>query len=417
MPFSITINPATTAPAWFTSQTERTWTQVATGGAGGNRIVDVAPSPLPPGGDGINAIHNNWTGACLYQAGGEYYLPAQGGHNGYYGNEIYALKLREAVPSWQRIWGPTPNAQILTDSPGYNAPDPSHADGNPRPTHGWHIPMCTADGRIWLPGIGDYANPVGYWSTAAYSIARTEPMPTNWRYHGRLWTYVPGGAPGSTFDFQSGPGAYDRVTGFIWRAAAYATSDGVCSIDTAACIAAADPARSGPATPGSTIYPIDLGGNPFGPAWSVIVGDRPGDQVTRRCWVVGSSNESLLYIMDLTAANPSFVTRTVSGSPAGWGAVGAAYHAPSRKIVLAGTEFGAQVRTLSMSTTDPLTATWSWGALTNNSGSATPTAGYQYQGTFSKLQMIDDMGDGRSALVLMCDVSAGTYVYKLPATF
>jgi hypothetical protein len=421
---AFTVAAAPTAPSWWTDMTERTWTQVA-GGSGaaetwqrGNRVTDVAPDPLPPGGDGINAIHNNWTGACSYQAGGEYLLPAQGGHDGYYGNEIYSLALREETPAYERIWGPTPTASMLTNSLGFNPPNPVHADGNPRPIHGWHTPQCSPDGKIWLPGMPSFAHPHGGWGTSVFSIARTDPMPTNWRHHGRLYTYIPGGNPDSTFEFYSGPGAYDRTTGYIWRAGGFATEDGVVRLDTATCLAAADQSTTtGPQAPGSQIYDIYLGGNPFAYAWSVIVGDREDDTITRRCWIVGSSNESKLYIMDLTAGTPSFVTRTVSGTPTGWGLVGAAYHVASGKIVLAGTEFGAQVRTLSMSTTDPLTATFTWGALTNNSGSDTPSEGYQYQGTYSKMQMIEDMGDGRSALVLMSDVTDGTYVYKLPTSF
>ncbi len=45
---------------------------------------------------------NDWTGGCSDQIRGEYLLPAQGGHNGYYGNEIYAIALRADKNG--RIW-------------------------------------------------------------------------------------------------------------------------------------------------------------------------------------------------------------------------------------------------------------------------------------------------------------------------
>ena len=393
------------APAWFVAMPDRTWATPAV-----NKLEDVAPNPLPPGAEGQSAVCNDWTGAVSDQTLGEYMLPAQGGHNGYYGNEIYAIALRAEQPAWQRIWGPTPNAQIQTNDHGYNPPDPSYSDGSPRSIHGWFQQQVDASGRIWLLATG--ASPSGHWGTSIYSIDRGN-LAQGWMKHGRLWPTIPGGAPGSSFGYQSGPSAYDRVANRIWRAADFATEDGVASIDVAQAVAAGQQSSAGPKVPGSTIYPVELGGNPFGNSWSVIT-----TGLSPRSWIVGSSGESRLYVMDLENNPGTFVTRTTSGSPDGWTeGVGAAYHAPSRAILVGGIEYGAKIRKLTLSTDNPLTATYTWSEVSPAAANTIVPAvgGDQYRGTFSKFQMIEDMGNGQAALCFVASVSGPLFVYKLPA--
>lgn len=399
------------APAWFVNQQSQTWTQIA-GGSGmtqawqkGARIFDVKPSPLPPGNDGINAVHNNWTGGCASQSRGEYYIPAQGGHDGYYGNEIYALALRNEVPTWQRIWGPTPNAQILTADLGYNPPATSHADGSPRPTHGWFTPQCSNDDRIWLVGSPAYSNPVGTWGTSVYSISRLNLAP-GWTYHGRLWTSVPGGAPGSSFGFQSGPCAYDRVGNLMYAAADMATNDGISSFNVASCVAAGPQNQStGPAVPSRVL--INEGFTGLNGAWSAVL-----QNYSVRYWVVGRPSTSRLWILNPQNTAAGFQERATSGTGSWSQGCGAVYVAAHNAIYVAGVETGATVRKLTVPA-DPLTGAWQWSTITNGAGSATPQAGFQYNGTFGKLQVIEDMGNGQAALVLMSNVEGATFVYKL----
>jgi hypothetical protein len=182
---------------------DKTWIKIAGGGGSGlpaaqagSRIIDVGPSPAPPGSEGITAVFNDWTGGCANQSLGEYYLPAQGGHDGYWGNEIYALALRTATPGWQRIWGPTPNAQISTNETGYNNVNMNYSDGSPKPMHGWFTCFVDNNNRIWVTASD--ANPSGSWATTVYSINRNS-LSAGWMYHGRLYPAIPGGAPGSSF--------------------------------------------------------------------------------------------------------------------------------------------------------------------------------------------------------------------------
>lgn len=399
------------APSWFVNQAERTWVQVAGGGAmaqtwqRGSRIFDVKPDPLPPGGDGIRAVHNNWTGGCASQELGEYYLPAQGGHNGYYGNEIYALALREETPTWRRIWGPTPNPQILTNNLGYNPPNTSHADGNPRPTHGWFLQICDGNSRIWHIG-GGYASPSGEWGTTLYSIDRNN-LAAGWTFHGRLWTSVPGGAPGSSFGFQSGPCAYDRKRHVMWVGAEFATNDAIAQVDLSSALAAGRQNQStGPAVAGRTI--IDAAYVGLNDAWSIVLHDRASP-----LWVIGRTSTNRLWILDPSNPSAGFRERTTSGTGSWAPGCGAAYVAAHNRIYIGGTETGSVVRYLTVPA-DPLTGTWTWGTLSNGAGSVTPAPGYQYNGTFSKFQVIEDMGNGQAAIALMTNVEGATYVYKLP---
>jgi hypothetical protein len=231
-----------TAPSWFTAMPDKTWTAIA-GGTGfgssyqnGKTIGNVAPTPSPPGAEGYYGALDDWTGACVSQSLKEMYLPAQGGHNGYYGNEVYCLNLSAAQPTWSVIWGPTPNANISTGDPSsYNNVSwlYEYSDGSAPATHSWdsHI-YCDNNGRIWLT-IGD-ASPSGIWSTTTYSIDRNNTA-AGWMFHGRLAAYVTSAEVNAyNFLWQEGPGAFDPVTNTIWQGADQCV-DGIGGVFTIPC--------------------------------------------------------------------------------------------------------------------------------------------------------------------------------------
>lgn len=86
----------------------------------------ILPNPAVAGGFGPGAI-TDYSGATL-RIKGSYFFIHGGGHVDYAGNEIYALSLESNSPTWQRVWGPTPNAQITPNTLTY-------ADGNPAAGH------------------------------------------------------------------------------------------------------------------------------------------------------------------------------------------------------------------------------------------------------------------------------------------
>ena len=383
-----------TAPQWFIDMPDRTWTMPVS-----NSIFDVRPNPLPPGAEGVAGVTDNWTGGTADQELGEFILPAQGGHGGYYGNEVYALALREAAPLWRRVWGPSANADILTNNPGTNTKG-DYLDGQPRPVHGWNRPCTTTDGRIFHAGLDGMGSPSGQWSTACWSFDNR--ARTGWTYHG-LGIPNPPQPFGSAFSWQAGPGAYDRVTNTVYSAAQYAVGDGTRS------------AQGG--------YSVDVGtnvitihdwvfpGNPFGGAWSAIAHDL-------RVWIVGSNTENRLWILNLNDVAAGWIQKTTSGAPSGFvDGVGAVYHQPSSAIICWRDTFGAGIRKLSVPA-DPINGAYVWSEiLPAGSNSVVPTPNPRYPGrSFSKFQMIEDMGNGQSALVTVNDTQvAATFVYKLPA--
>jgi hypothetical protein len=409
------------APIWFESASTLSWIPVA-GGSGygssyqnGSTVRNVSPStsayPNAQGAEGVSAVMNDWTGGCAYQAGGQYLLPCQGGHNGYYGNEIYSLALRQEIPSWQRIWGPTPDAQITHGDFAYNAAYTGYADGAPRTAHGWLTNLCTATGRIVITFVD--ACPSGQWTTECYSIDVNNTA-AGWTFHGRLWQTLPG-SPGSSFLYQNGPGVYDPVANKFYRGAEGAVggppANGIVGVDVAAMLAAGQQSTStGPQVPGSTLYDIAYGGG-LGGGWSVVL-----DDMTPRCWVIGSIENSQVWIMDLTNPAAGFTKKSTVGSPTGFQVgLGAVYHKPSKAILVGGQEIGNNLRKLTISgSSDPRSATYTWSNVAI--GGATPGKDPAYQGTFNKFQIINDMGNGLSAIVLATRVDGPTYVIKLPSS-
>lgn len=409
--------PSVAAPAWFSSLSERVWTDIAGGSAysganwqKGNRLTDVAPSPTPPGAEGQIGIIRAWNGAVSLQSRGEYLKVAEGGHNSYYGNEIYALRLKDEVPGWKRIWGPTPNASISTSNFNRNDPFITNLDSTPRTAHGWFNRQASqSDERLWT--LRTAASPNGEWSSDSWSIPRSSlgegvTDANLWVYHGRLWTSLP-----ASLSLQSGPTGYDMTAHQIMVAADFATADGVRRIDIDAAVAAGSQNSSGPAIPGMTEYAVALGGNPLSNGWSVITLN-----TSPRCWIIGSPNENVLYVWNLESPN-GFRTKTTSGgSVSGTASAGAAYFSASRKLILGGINIGTTLRTLAIPT-DPWNASsgFDWGTIAPAGG--TLSAAAQFNGTFSQFQMIEDMGDGRACIVMHTrDVDQPTYVYKLPET-
>lgn len=98
------------------------------------------------------------------------------------------------------------------------------------------------------------------------------------------------------------------------------------------------------------------------------------------------------------------------------------YHAPSQSILIADPFYlGGAVRRLKIPVTNRVynpSGTWAWETLGGQylRGTGTPPAQMNGigQGTFTKVRMINDMGDGSAALVYVESTTGPTYVYKVP---
>lgn len=409
-------SPNLNTPRWFVDAPEGQWIEIAAGASRGDlsaaqrgdRIFDVAPNPSPPGAEGVSAVTNDWTGGTALQGRGEYILPAQGGHNGYYGNEIYALALRDETPHWQRIWGPTPNDQISTSEHRMNAPYTAYKDGSPRPWHGWfRVQASERDERIWLLGTG--ANPSGTWTTETYSIARAD-LDRGWTYHGRLWTDL-GGM--SDFFYQSGPSAYDRTSHQLFVAAEQSNIEPfLVRVDVEAAVRAGPRPESGPLVTGLTGH-LGYHAADFPGAWSAVAYD-----LSPRVWILGETRKGRIVVLDLDFPNSGFTPIEPRGPapPAYGAAMGAVYHAQSRALIVGGLPRAStsdrRLWKLSIPN-DPILGKYTWSVIDPVAGT-TPSSNDQYRGTYGKLQCIENMGNGQSAIVYVTNVKGPTYVFKVP---
>lgn len=363
----------TSAPSWFTSASDRHWLTPV-----GNTLDAVKPSPVPAG-VGHRMICDAWTGGCVDQVNGEYILAANGGHGDYGGNEVYGVMLRAASPVWVRLNNPS------TISGGTDAlnSDMNYGDGLPRPPHGYN--RCVfGNGKVWYAGM-DSTYPSGYYSKACYEFDRAS---LTWTFHGRP-------ATGDAV-WEGGPAAYDRVGNRVWSAAGYANDSGGYSVD----------ASNGDIT----TYNWTLGGNPFSQAWSVVVWDR-----SPRCWIVGSVNDAEIWILNLENVAAGWTQKTPTGSPTGFiENSGAVFHAPSNAILVYDHTYGTSIRKLSVPD-NPVTGNYSWSTITALGGATPPgSVSGDFNGVYSKFNLIEDMGNGQSALVVVCSTTGSTYVYKLP---
>lgn len=402
------------APPWFMNQAERTWVEVA-GGAGygdawqsGSRIITVVPTGNY-GGSGVSDVVNAWTGGCVSQALRELYLPCNGGHAAWAGNEIYALSLASDTPAWSRVWGPSALADIRSDDIGNNPAVVKNADNTPRTIHGWFAQHCDNNNRIWLAWAPGYCEPAGRVGSTVWSISRTN-LGAGWMHHGRIYPESDA-VQGSAFLHQASPSAFDPVENTIWQTPegdVRTNAQPIRRIDCNAAVAAGRQPDSGPKVPGSSAHGSGYG-TQFAGAWSVVLSNK-----SPRTWLINGSDGLRLY--NVEAPGSGFISVGASGSNPGNGGRNAFYVPAHSAVYVFGTASGGTVHKLTISGSNPATASYAWSTLSNASGSAVPRSqdSGHYQGDWGKAQGILDMGDGRAALVVAPNLAGPTYVYKLP---
>jgi hypothetical protein len=123
---------------------------------------------------------------------------------------------------------------------------------------------------------------------------------------------------------------------------------------------------------------------------------------------------SLYYYLDLNNKASGIKTVTASGSaPASNLAL--YWHTPSNAFLT--WDGGRNLRKLTPAISGRTYTALAWSDVTPASGGATPPASGPAAGMYNKVQMIDDMGDGRSALAIVPVYgNPDVFVYKLPGT-
>ena len=429
------------APSWFVSQPERTWLPVAV-----SKTLAVAlssPTEQLPLNGGSFDITKAYNGACVDQSRGEYLMAANGGHDNYRGNEVYACQIRSDDPAWYRVLDRSPTTVVdppvttgsssastanRKDAQGHNPNGYAamYRDGRMRAQHGWHSNIFAND-RIWYP-VQESTAGIGYSTAHAWCFNRGYPglatspgqMPLPWSNDAGPWEWLGTSESGLKGNADKGanfgiapPAALDPVTGKVWYSKEDYGQNLWASLDTNTKI----------------IKSATGSGNSTSSSWAAVVVDPTGLDLWR-FFVVNCRADNTLAILDLKASNPyasSAWSRVPVNNPAVIrGGLGAAYHKPSRSILLydASDMRDATLYKLRVPTNSDGTysgGTWQVSTVTPGSGSSNPSTGVPTSGgnasgqyTWSKFNIVEDMGNGQSALVVCMDTNLPVYVYKLP---
>lgn len=161
-------------PAWRRAIPPGRIVQVGT-----NRLADIDPAKNPAinpnypnapewaGSDGQAGIVLPWCGGCWDNDGATLWLPLQGGHGNYAGNEGYRLRMLEDAPAWVMTRPPSGAIGNLLKTRDGKEATGNYADGRPRAIHSFNKP-------VYVPGIGPVMTVQGNTSwTASAGTART----------------------------------------------------------------------------------------------------------------------------------------------------------------------------------------------------------------------------------------------------
>jgi hypothetical protein len=395
---------------------DNTWIGIA--GSSGQRIVDCLPSPTVVAAtqanyspsNNPNSITSAWCGGSVDQRRGEYLLVANGGHADYAGNEGYALSLRETTPAWRRISDPSPNATLNATTLGSEG-NGLYADGRPRSMHNTF--QCFGDGRVWVALMNSVASGGGGSTNRVVSYDRdalgaaTSPLAWTdsnlgpWTIHGTV-------APGDLTSYIFGVSAFDRIGHKVWGLGGNSANNTVFwSIDTI-----------GPSRGTITLYNTNQSFGHWG-GWVCVAHDL-------RILVAGDHLRQTICVLNLNtvASSPSTAWQQVSNvSGTGYfgSGAGGVYVARNRTIGIGNpVSLGRTIYRLQIPTTISngrvvynSSGQWVWSNSTPSGPTMVVASGNS--GAYTKWNIVEDMGDGRSAIVYLGDINQATYIYKIPA--
>lgn len=440
--FSVSVE-SPSVPPWFATQPTKSWAAIP-----GVNTVDAAWAGQSALSGATNTgICDAWNCAVVDQARGEYVFAANGGHGDYRGNEVLAVKVRDANPRWYRLLDHSPNSAVTSvwnggassaNTTAGQGENPNgfaamYTDGRMRAVHGWYSAQYHA-GRVWYVMQSSVSGGSGNSSAHAWSFDRSYPglavaygqTPLAWTNDAGPWKWLGTSTTGDkgTTSAVTGldPSAgvdLDPVTGLIWSVWG---DQGNWTARFGSLNTATEAIQTVSFSPGYQ-KPANFGVVCYDPAWNGV------DESTCRwrLFVVPSSTTGVLMVLNLKAVNPyqasawSYKSIATSVKAEGLGGV---YHAPSRSILAADPVTNQHGNLLKIRVPTNPDGTYNdsgtWDVSTITSTGANPGAG-QSVGigggrTYGKLRMIKDMGNGQSALVLCAGVTLPTYVYKLPTT-
>ena len=350
----------TSVPAWFTALGHKQWAQPV-----GNTIQSVADPLMLVMGRGVgnygeaagpSSIITGWTGAVCDQSLRTIAFLGNGGHNDYWGNEVYSFDLSAASPVWVRRRNAT-----LADTFGSGASRGQWLDGRPVSDHTGDY-CVAANGKWFKCGLGAPNYNGGEWGHFWWSF---DPAANDYTYLGNTYPRQPDGysiSCSTAFDpsrnriikcipnVAVGVRSYSLAGAEVDSIAAYfATGTILASLDTTNDVLLVRAYAS------NTCYAINLATKAI--ATFTATGTRPTDSTAKIHWHAASN----AFVTWDGAQGLLKLTPTVVGgnyTAAEWSPVGGA-----TGVVPSGVNFGG--------------------------------------GMYSKIQLITNMGDGTAALVIV----------------
>lgn len=384
-------------PSWFGSMTDKTWAAVA-GGAGygstyqnGNRAADVISDAGTTGPNLMAA----YTGACV--CGTRLVHPACGGHGDRSLNDVISVNVRSEQPGYVL------NRAETSDRSGGDTSNngaANYGDGRPRSIHGYERFVGTPT-AAWLTAMDAMATGgVSYSSSASFRFnidgngdwdAYSQAL-DNTQWSGGAWL--------------GGASCYDPTTGYIWTFA-----QGT-SLSTDYCCYVRD-ASTG------TVVRRYKGYMPYGYGQAKVLWNKSPKVIV----LAEGFNPSLRYldISSLPADDStiSFTALTTSGTillPGGGSAHGGMVYHPAGGSLYFWDGTGTRSSINKVPIPNDVTGGTYTGSTVAADGSNTVTpSAAQANGTFGRFNLIENVGEGRDALVIVNAITEPLYVYKLPA--
>ena len=367
-------------PAWRRAMQPGTWAQVP-----GNKLSDINPannpainpnypSAAPWSGDtGFAAVVSAWCGACWDDGTCTFWLPLQGGHNDYFGNEPYKTTLLADTPAWSMLRNPTGAVGNTggtfndgLESTGVNW------DGRYRACHSYNKP-------VYVPGKGPIMT----------ILSSTSPNPSGPNYTLLLNETTGEMTHVSTLSAAGGPdggSAYDQTRNRIWWIGSNGARLSYLDCDTW--------------------------------AWTTLSDGTYHNDYSHQGLVYIPGKDVLLNLSDGTGVISVFTTAGIRYQPGvtGAGAVSLGGSAGAKwseslgcVLIWNNSTNTTQITTLTPPSGDPLTQPWILGTLpVSPSNTVTPTA-RSGNGTYGRFQVSERLG----AAILINAVDQQIYAFAV----
>jgi hypothetical protein len=370
-----------TAPSWVQSLTPGTWQAIST-----NTLASVDPADDPAanpnypgnapwsGGSGQSAVVNAWNGGVLatgYGSKGSMIVWG-GGHQDYYGNEIYAFDL--ATRAWSRVTNP------YAGSMSFPFADGIFPDGSPVPPHIY-------DQIEYHPAT----NSLVVLRTMASNVPNNVPVAAMFSFSTKTWRHSPSNS--EQHQVSGGWSAYDRQRDVFWAEGGSGTT----------AFAKFDPkvSASGGRMGGWTNY------SPKVEITDAVAAHDPDHDILL---VPAFRSGTTIYAVDLKSPTSAAVTISQGGSaPSRQGGNGWEWSNLRKSFLYYGGS-GAGLYELKLQGTDWRSGSWNWAALTSPSNNLTPQnpSGAPY--SRFRLARYDDA----EVAILVTAVNQPVYAFRVP---